>query len=99
MTTDEVLSEYLNYFSGSTHLRHKASLIAEAAFDNPTVRLIPQSHGSFRAGFALYRASSDKGYSLTDCISMEVMCRERLTEVLTNDQHFEQEGFRALFRT
>jgi len=26
------------------------------------------------------------------------MKREGLTEVLTNDRHFEQEGFRALFR-
>jgi predicted nucleic acid-binding protein len=26
------------------------------------------------------------------------MRREGLTDVLTNDRHFEQEGFRALFR-
>ncbi|MGA2579262.1 MAG: hypothetical protein ABSH24_24895 [Bryobacteraceae bacterium] len=47
---------------------------------------------------ALYEARPDKGYSLTDCISMQTMRKERLTEVLTNDGHFEQEGFRALFR-
>jgi len=29
---------------------------------------------------------------------MQTMRREGLTEVLTNDRHFEQEGFRALFR-
>jgi predicted nucleic acid-binding protein len=29
---------------------------------------------------------------------METMRREGLTDVLTNDRHFEQEGFRALFR-
>jgi predicted nucleic acid-binding protein len=29
---------------------------------------------------------------------METMRKEELTEVLTNDRHFEQEGFRALFR-
>jgi predicted nucleic acid-binding protein len=29
---------------------------------------------------------------------MQTMKREGLTEVLTNDKHFEQEGFRALFR-
>jgi predicted nucleic acid-binding protein len=47
---------------------------------------------------ALYGARPDKGYSLTDCISMQTMRKEGLTEVLTNDRHFEQEGFRALFR-
>lgn len=41
--------------------------------------------------------SSDKGYSLTDCISMQTMRREGLNDVLTNDRHFEQEGFHALF--
>jgi predicted nucleic acid-binding protein len=29
---------------------------------------------------------------------MQTMRGEGLTEVLTNDRHFEQEGFRALFR-
>jgi len=29
---------------------------------------------------------------------METMRKEGLTEALTNDRHFEQEGFRALFR-
>jgi predicted nucleic acid-binding protein len=49
-------------------------------------------------GFELYAARPDKGYSLTDCISMQTMRREGLTEVLTNHKHFEQEGFRALFQ-
>jgi predicted nucleic acid-binding protein len=53
---------------------------------------------SFQAGFDLYAARPDKGYSLTDCVSMNTMRREGLTEVLTNDRHFEQEGFKALFR-
>ena len=50
------------------------------------------------AGLDLYRARPDKRYSLTDCISMQTMRKEGITEVLTNDRHFEQEGFRALFR-
>jgi predicted nucleic acid-binding protein len=29
---------------------------------------------------------------------MHVMRQRGLTDVLTNDRHFEQEGFRALFR-
>jgi len=38
----------------------------------------------------------DKGYSLVDCISMQTMRREGITDALTHDRHFEQEGFRAL---
>ena len=70
----------------------------QAILQDPTVRVIPQSHESFLAGLELYRSRPDKGYSLADCISMLTMRREGLTVALTNDRHFEQEGFRALFR-
>ena len=40
-----------------------------------------------------------KGYSLTDCGSMLLMRERRLSEALTTDRHFEQEGFVALLRT
>ena len=48
---------------------------------------------NFRVGF------TRKEYSLTDCASMQAMQHERLTEVLTNDHHFRQEGFRTPSRT
>lgn len=99
ITTDEVLSEYLNFFAeGSDHLRRKAVFNIRCIFDNPGVRVIPQSRRSFMGGLHLYDSRPDKGYSLVDCISMQTMRIEGLTEVLTNDRHFEQEGFRALFR-
>ena len=69
-----------------------------AILAKPVIRVIPQSRESFLAGLQLYRARPDKGYSLVDCISMQTMRKEGLTEVLANDRHFEQEGFRALFR-
>jgi predicted nucleic acid-binding protein len=65
---------------------------------NSNVLVIAQSRESFLSGLELYRARPDKGYSLTDCISMRTMRREGITEVLTNDRHFEQEGFRVLLR-
>ena len=61
------------------------------------ITVIPQSHTSFLDALAFYASRLDKHYSLTDCVSMQVMRREGLTEVLTNDHHFEQEGFRILF--
>ena len=98
VTTDEVLTEYLNYFSSAPEpLRHRAAYGVERLIAS-SVRVIPQSRESFLAGVALYGARPDKRYSLTDCISMRTMRRERLTEILTNDRHFEQEGFHALFR-
>ncbi|MGO8790069.1 MAG: type II toxin-antitoxin system VapC family toxin [Terriglobia bacterium] len=99
LTTEEVLTEYLTFFSAAPeYLRREVTANVEAMLSDPSVRVIPQSHNSFMAGFELYRSRPDKGYSLVDCISMQTMRREGLTEALTNDRHFEQEGFRALFR-
>ena len=98
-TTDEVLTEFLNYFAEwGGHVRENAARIAERMRSDSAVLVAPQSRASFDAGLVLYRARSDKGYSLTDCISMVAMRAEGIAEVLTNDTHFEQEGFRALFR-
>ena len=99
VTTDEVLTEYLTFFATrSEPFRRKAAEGVEGLLTSSVVRVIPQSRESFRAGLQPYRARPDKGYSLVDCISMQTMRKEGLTEVLTNDRHFEQEGFRALFR-
>jgi uncharacterized protein len=99
VTTDEVLIEYLTFFSaGPDYLRHKAATNVQDILQDPGVHVIPQSRDSFLGGLELYRARPDKGYSLTDCISMQTMRREGLTDALTNDRHFEQEGFHALFR-
>jgi predicted nucleic acid-binding protein len=99
VTTDEVLAEYLTFFATAPEpMRRKAVINAQRILEAPGVEVIPQSRDSFLSGLALYAARPDKGYSLTDCISMATMRKKGLTEVLTNDRHFEQEGFRALFR-
>jgi uncharacterized protein len=99
LTTDEVLAEYLTFFATAPErMRRKAVITARRILENPGVRVIPQSRESLLSGMALYEARPDKGYSLVDCISMATMRNEGLNEALTNDRHFEQEGFRALFR-
>ncbi len=40
----------------------------------------------------------DKDWSLVDCASFVVMQRERLTEAITADHHFEQAGFVRLLK-
>ena len=99
VTTDEVLTEYLTFFATAPEqFRREAAESVERILASSVIQVIQQSRGSFLAGLQLYRARPDKGYSLVDCISMQAMRKEGLTEVLTNDRHFEQEGFRALFR-
>jgi len=98
VTTDEVLTEFLAFCASDPRLRLEAALAVQDILDSPGVRVVPQTHSSFLGGLELYRARPDKGYSLTDCISMQLMRTEGLTDVLTNDHHFRQEGFRPLFQ-
>ena len=98
-TTEEVLIEYLNFFAGwGPHFRRKVSINIQNMQESRTVQIVPQTSASFLSVLSLYRARLDKGYSLTDCISMQTMRQEGIADVLTNDVHFEQEGFRALLR-
>ena len=98
VTTDAVLLEFLAVMSAAgTSLRHEAATHVDDMSEDPSVRMIEMTPTQFLEGLALYKARPDKEYSLTDCISMEVLRHEHLADVLTNDHHFTQEGFRILF--
>ncbi len=97
VTSEEVLDEFLTHYSGhGPTLRQVAASTVAKALSNPLVIVRPQSHQSFLDGLALYQARPDKSYSLTDCISMEAMRQDGITEILTHDNHFKQEGFTIL---
>jgi uncharacterized protein len=98
VTTDEVLSEVLSHFAGfGPYWRAKVAALAHDVRSDPEIDVLPQSRADFDAALALYEARPDKGYSLTDCRSMLAMKEHGLTEVLTHDHHFTQEGFTILF--
>ena len=97
ITSEEILTEFLAHFSGQGRtIREGAARYAERVLSNPGIIVRPQTHQSFLDGFALYKTRPDKGYSLTDCISMEAMRQEGIAEILTHDNHFMQEGFTIL---
>jgi predicted nucleic acid-binding protein len=99
VTTDEVLTELLDGLAQrGAHLRELAAHAVRKILGDRRVTVHPQSRESFLAGLHLYEQRYDKGYSLVDCISMTTMRRQRISEVLTNDYHFTQEGFKLVLR-
>ncbi len=97
VTTHEVLTEFLNFFSAAGEkTRYVISEMCERTLNHPKIIVVPQTHDSFLKGFRLYYARPDKAYSLTDCISMHTMRERNISEVLTHDNHFRQEGFQIL---
>lgn len=98
VTTDEVLTEFLNALCGSGPAgRAYAAATVHDVRNDPNVDVLHETRADFDAALALYEARPDKGYSLTDCRSMLALRALGMTEVLTNDQHFTQEGFTILF--
>jgi uncharacterized protein len=97
VTTEWVLLEVANAMSHPANRGKAADLIRALRSDSQVVD-VGYEQSVADAGFALYAARPDKGWSLTDCISFVVMQREGLTEALTADRHFEQAGFVALMK-
>ena len=97
VTTQPVLVELLAYVSSRGSSGRTAALAyLDELRASPTAIVVPQTAALFEAGLDLYRRRPDKGYSLTDCMSMIVCRQRRIKQVLTHDRHFEQEGFQIL---
>lgn len=97
VTTESVLMEVANFFAEYGEvMRRKVVLAIRAILTDEHVEVVSGSHQTFVDGLAMYESRFDKGYSLTDCISMNVMSKHGITDVLSHDIHFTQEGFRIL---
>ncbi len=97
VTSDAVLIELANFFARSA-LRgavHAAVQEIRAARGWTVVPIEPKL---LARSEARYGTHLDKAWSLTDCISMEIMTDQRCREAATPDKHFAQAGFRVLIR-
>ncbi len=101
ITTDVVLLEVLNYFakSGPYGRTTAADFVKSVMLNKEEVEVVYHGRALLVQGIDFYRNRADKGYSLTDCISMLVMRDRDMREVLTSDRHFRQEGFVPLLES
>ena len=91
-THDGVLSEVLTYFcEAGEYNRQRGVATVRRALSHFAV--VPLSRDLFLRGLELYARRADKQYSHVDCVSMSLMRSHNLDQVLTNDHHFQQEGF------
>jgi predicted nucleic acid-binding protein len=95
VTTEAVLWEWLNALADKT-TRATAAEGYRRTHADKHVEVVPFDPELNAAAVDLYRSRDDKDWSLTDCHSVVVMERFRLSEALTTDHHFEQAGMKAL---
>ena len=97
VTTETVLIEVLNYFSeyGSQTRKLAVDAVRTIMIDEE-IEYFSHSPETFLDALDFYEKRLDKGYSLTDCVSMLMMKNLDVREILTHDNHFEQEGLTIL---
>ena len=93
LTHSQVLSElvalaFVRRFSRTAALDFVTQIV-----DDPEIETVWIDEGIHREAMHLLGVRQDKAYSLCDAISFILMRRVGITDALTTDRHFEQEGF------
>ena len=88
-----VLAEFVPLCQTCGLNRSQALDFAADLFDNRLVEIVWVEEFLHRAAHALLQARLDKTYSLCDAVSFILMRERGITDALTTDKHFEQEGF------
>jgi predicted nucleic acid-binding protein len=98
VTTEFILIEVANILARSGDKTAFVNFVNRLETDKQT-KIIPATKVWFDLGLELYSSHMDKKWSLTDCISFQVMRSHSLTEALTADHHFEQAGYKTLLKS
>ena len=100
VTSESVMLEVGACFSKSgPEVRNKVTEVLEKILSDPNVEVVAQKRSDLNSAIKLYKRRLDKTYSLVDCMSMILMRRLKIDEVLTTDHHFEQEKYSILMET
>ncbi len=71
---------------------------SEEILRDETIEIIWVDKGLHTKAVELLKKRPDKKYSLCDAVSFVLMRERQITESLTTDKHFEQEGFIRLLK-
>lgn len=97
LVTEYVLWECVNAFSKPKN-RASAYALVEHVRSDPACELVLATPDRFAAGLRFHHDRPDKEWSLTDCVSFQLMRERGVTRALSYDIHFHQAGFEALLR-
>ena len=97
VTSLAVQIEVMDALSGCSELRSKAADFWDWTTEEPSITIVPLDEPLLQKAIWLHRRRLDKQWSLTDCISFEIMRQRGIATALTADRHFRQAGFHIAF--
>jgi uncharacterized protein len=98
LTHNYVLAELVALVNARNLPRQDALAYISDLLDHPLIEVLWVDEAFHRAGLELLFRRTDKSYSLCDAISFLQMQARGVTEALTTDRHFEQEGLVRLLK-
>ena len=98
LTHSYVLAEFVALCQARGLNRARVLAFAADLMDNPHVEVVWVDETLHRSSLSLLQERLDKAYSLCDAVSFVLMRERGITEALTTDHHFEQEGFTQLLK-
>lgn len=98
LTHSYVLSEFVALAHARGSDRPSALTFMTGMVEDPDVEVIWVAKDLHDAAVELLTKREDKSYSLCDAVSFVLMRERGLSDALTTDRHFEQEGFRRLLK-
>lgn len=96
LTHSYVLAEFVALANVRRFPRPAALSFVADLLENPDIEAVWVDEQLHREAFSLLMERQDKNYSLCDAVSFVLMRQRNLSEALTTDRHFEQEGLRRL---
>ncbi len=99
LTHSYVIAEYVALANARRFPRSSVLMFITDLLDNSDIETVWVNESLHRDAVELLSVRQDKAYSLCDSVSFVLMKQRGMTESLTTDRHFEQEGFVRLLRS
>lgn len=98
LISDYALAEFIPLCQVRGLNRPETLAFVEEILVSPFIETIWTTENHYRSALKLLKERADKTYSLCDAVSFIIMRERSISESLTTDKHFEQEGFLRLLR-
>ncbi len=98
LTTNYVLTEFVPLSSARGKNREESLSFVDDLLLVPRLELVWIDEQYHNLAVELLKNRLDKNYSLCDSVSFVLMRERAISEALTTDKHFEQEGFVRLLK-